>query len=271
MTELAKHMKDPHKMSPEELDGAWEQQLAARTTLTEDYDGDFAGYAASLLGLHDAFYRNSDGQLVLLDHGVKCIDEGTPGGVRIAGAGILEGIDQTVTMLETLDLDVIHCHDDCGAARLYAQLHNIVDVHPDELAKQFTIEIARRLGIQHHHIRKEQLRRPPIHVATVVYYSGVKAFDPAQLPDALPQGFVITRALHHSPQSAQTEADVACQIAFGSHGFGNRFDGKNPLIIVPVGNPHRPRLSLEALSAELQPVVSTYEDRVRISGFESPF
>jgi hypothetical protein len=84
----------------------------------------------------------------------------------------------------------------------------------------------------------------------------------------------VMRAIHNHGPSKKTAADevaVACQIAFGAHGFGDRFTPDNPLIIVPIGNPHRDELSVERLKEELEPVVEQYGDRVLVSGFTSPF
>src|SRR3989338_5589297 len=248
------------------IDMLWEEQMTARRPLINTFDGDFAAFVTTLPDLHEAFYRTSDG-VVVPEPAVKCIDEGTDGGVRVAGVGVLMSLDKIVAALEGLQIEVVHSHDGCGAAALAAtQTGTHVD-DPDKLGQEFAAKVAKRLGARHHHIRREQLRRPQnMHVATVVYYSGVKAFNPA-LSDKLPNGFTITRALHAFPPPAQKEADIACQIAFGAHGFDERFTSAHPLIIVPIGNPHRPELSVEALTAELQPVLNTYGDRVMIAGF----
>lgn len=249
----------------------WEKEISLRRTLIGPYGSDFAALAGSLTQLHRAFYRDEKGKLRLKDRGVKCIDEGTPGGVHIAGCGILYGIDQTVAMLSSIEPDTVHSHDDCGGARKYAADHGIDADNTDILGQEFAAAVADRIGAKHHHIRREQLRRPPSrHTATVVYYSGVKAFAPDELPE-LPKGFTITRALHLSPISARDEVAFTCQIAFGPHGFGERFTAEDPFIVVPVGNPHNSPLGVAALTAELQSLTKLYGRRLQISPFQSPF
>jgi hypothetical protein len=239
----------------------------------ETWDGDFKAFTGSLPQLNTAFYRTEDGLLVPSPK-VVCIDEGTTGGIRIAGAGILLGAKETIEMLRELEIQTVHSHDGCGAAALAAKEAGKYLDEPDRYGQEFAAEVAEALGAKHHHIRRDQLRRPQtMHDATVVYYSGVKAFNPARHKD-LPKGFTIIRAIHNHGPSKKTAADevaVACQIAFGAHGFGDRFTPDNPLIIVPIGNPHRDELSVERLKEELEPVVEQYGDRVLVSGFTSPF
>ncbi len=177
---------------------------------------------------------NHQKMLELTDRGMRCMDEGTPGGVRLAGSGILLGLKRAEqfarSAMEDGGLDFIGYHLDCGAAASYSATHG-----GDSFAnaKSFAEELADRLGIK---AKAVLLERPiGLHLARVVYYDVSGRFDPSRLPQ-LPKGFVVSRKYHQDPTTALWETEMAISIALGSHGFGDLFDQSHPLFVVPVAD-----------------------------------
>jgi hypothetical protein len=127
------------KLDP--VESAWQVQLDARKTLMETWDGDFKAFTGSLPQLNTAFYRTEDGLLVPSPK-VVCIDEGTTGGIRIAGAGILLGAKETIEMLRELEIQTVHSHDGCGAAALAAKEAGKYLDEPDRYGQEFAAELS---------------------------------------------------------------------------------------------------------------------------------
>ncbi len=203
---------------------------------------------------------------------VSCIDEGTPHGhIRFAGSGILN--DDILVLMENLLRDgklwCITSHDECSAAKLFAQIHDLKLSEADAYAGELLENVARQLKVGYKHIPIGEMKRPPdLHTARIIYYAGTDAFDPTKAID-MPNGFVISRA-HMDAENAQKEAGIAADIAFGDHGFGDLFTGDTPLHIVAIGKPNSQEFSAKNLTGELKPIKSKYGDRVIIDGFTAP-
>ncbi|KKT19589.1 MAG: hypothetical protein UW03_C0016G0046 [Candidatus Peregrinibacteria bacterium GW2011_GWA2_43_8] len=59
------------------------------------------------------------------DKVIRCIDEGTPGGVHLAGSGILMDAAQLTASLRAMGATGITSHSHCGAAGLYAKAQGL--------------------------------------------------------------------------------------------------------------------------------------------------
>ncbi|MBM4417800.1 MAG: flagellar basal body-associated FliL family protein [Chloroflexi bacterium] len=169
----------------------------------------------------------------LKDTHLRCIDEGTPGGLHMAGSGVLyqnavEDLRGKITGIWT--------HENCGAAALYVKNKKIQTESPDAVADDEAKKLAEKLGIPYlGRIAAKDMRRPTdIHTARAIYYDGTGSFDPTLIP-GMPQGFIISRKLISDPAYARAEVEVAIGIALGEHGFGSHFTGAHPLYVVIVG------------------------------------
>ena len=49
---------------------------------------------------------------------LKCMDERTPGGIHLAGAGILLGLCNAVEFVKRANIDKVTWHEECGAVGL---------------------------------------------------------------------------------------------------------------------------------------------------------
>ncbi|MDO8560120.1 MAG: hypothetical protein Q7S23_03770 [bacterium] len=194
-----------------------------------------------------------------------CIDEGCPGGVNLAGSGILLGVEGAARIAHDAGVTAITSHEECGAAKLWAKQSGKNAETSDDYGKEFSAELAKKLGVSYCHLPLSEMTRPAgLHVARVIYYDGTGTFDPARLPE-LPPGFVISRR-YLDTEYALRECGIAISIALGDHGFGARFTPKEPLLIVAIGHPTDPALSLEKLRAELEPVAAAEGPRVAVDG-----
>lgn len=152
-----------------------------------------------------------------------CIDDGIlDNEVSIAGSGILIGHNRAVKIYGSLpNLEVITSHAGCGAAALWAEQNNDPR-DPDEIGIEFAQQVAERLGLKHRHI--EKLYRPHFHAARCAYIIANHLFQPGngRAPEHLPIGFTINYR-HVGADIACDELILATNIAYGDHGFGNRF------------------------------------------------
>jgi len=195
----------------------------------------------------------------LKDRSLRCIDEGTPGGLHCAGSGILMDESVAVEEFKKAGVDGIYSHEECGAAGIYAKQKGLDPAKSDEYGIDFAKRLAKKLNVPYKgHIGIAEMARPSgLHVARVSYYDGTGKFDPSKAKD-LPNGFVVDRN-HHSKEYALQEMKVSINIALGSHGFGEKFTTEQPFMLIAVGD--------ENLKKELEPLAAEFSGRVKIDGF----
>lgn len=200
----------------------------------------------------------------LSDRGIRCMDEGTPGGIRLAGSGILLGLDKAEQFARRAisdgGVDFVSYHRDCGAAGVYTAKHGgeIFDN-----AKSFVEDLAERLGVE---AREVKLERPEgLHIARAIYFDTNGSFDPSRVA-GMPAGFVIS-AKYHDEVDALAELDMAISIAMGSHSFGDLFDREHPLLVVPVAT-HSSQLNqtLSRVSQYLDKLARSKRERIKVDG-----
>jgi len=160
----------------------------------------------------------------LKDRTCRCIDEGTPGGIHIAGSGILLSQEKAIEYLNNAKASGITSHEGCGAAALAGKD-----------AIEWAKELSKKSGIPYvGHITAQEMNRPSeMHDARVVYYDGVGDFDYNSVND-LPKGFIISRK-YIEKDYALDELGVSVDIAQGGHGFGDLFTEENPFHIIVIG------------------------------------
>jgi len=230
-------------------------------------------YVRSLSSLSDAFRPG--------DHTLRCIDGRTPGGARLAGSGILLGLEKAKAFAQAAQCDRITYHEDCGAARAFA-LENHRDAgEATTCAREFAEELAQALGLP---CAETPLVGPPgFHDETVIYYDGTGLANPSRV-SGLPKGFVISRAYFGDDFPAALEqVKFVVGIALGEHGFGELFTREHPLRVVAIGHPEETttatsagkgagapssgRLALQQLMQELGLLELPAGERVVIEGF----
>ena len=240
----------------------WSSQAPIFTKL---YTQGATTYVQSLQNLEAAFHEN--------DRTLRCIDERTPGGIHLAGSGILlpeDEIEHVVKRLKKEGVEGVWSHAHCGAAALYAQQNNLDMEKGDEYGKEWADTFAKRLGVPYlGHIDSDQLSGPAeFHIARVAYYVGSSHFDPSRV-EGLPPGFVINRG-YLSPKYAKFEADLSVKIATGEHGFGRLITKETPFLLIVVADLKDQSASLKQLKAELSPIEHASGGRVRVDGFTAP-
>lgn len=202
----------------------------------------------------------------LKDRCLRCMDEGAPGGIHLAGSGILMNLAEAERIVKEARIEGIYSHEECGAAGIYAKKENLDPASADEYGEEWAKTLAERLNLPYlGHINIGEMRRPVgLHIATVAYYDNTGEFDYA-LVSALPPGFVISRK-YLSAEYAKMELATAASIALGHHGFGDKFTAKSPFIIVILvkkDDPIKPELLTEA-----NDVAREYGDRVKVDCIE---
>lgn len=242
-----------------------------RNVLENIYRVGFNKYIEDLPGFENAFR--------LSDRSVRCIDERTPGGLHIAGSGILMDKEKVIRLLTETDIDGIFSHKECGAANLafkllddsrkIALLERTEDNEADAIelfSKEWAMELADAVAVKY----KGHLDVNPhgFHVARVAYYDGTGKFDPSKVP-ALPPGFVISRRLLDKEYSLR-ELEIAISIATGDHGYGDRISKVSPFLVIPIGSSDDQSFSAQKLVDETQKLVATCNGKVELSGFIAP-
>jgi hypothetical protein len=186
--------------------------------------------------------------LQLKDKNLRCIDEGTIGGIHLAGSGILLNLDQAISFCQKAEIKGVYSHAECGAAKIYAKKESLDPAEADEFGIEWAKTLAEKLKIPYlGHLEISQMARSSgLHTAVAVYYDGTGEFDCSQVAE-LPKGFIISRRYLDSDY-AKLELKMAIEIALGSHGFGQKFSIRDPFIIVVLAknDPDSKKFLLEA-------------------------
>lgn len=239
------------------LKNEWKNQ---QLIMQKVYDLGFANFAKSIPQIQKAF--------TLKDRSLRCIDEGTPGGIHLAGSGILFNLnkEKLKRFVSVAKVDGVYSHKNCGACKLYARMNNLASSDYDNLGIVWAKELAAQLNVPYKGHINEDLKRPKeFHNARVVYYDGTGSFDYSQV-NQLPPGFIISRR-YLDLEYALKELEIAIDIAFGNNGFGERFTVNTPLIIAPIGDSKNKRFSVKTLKAEINNFIAKYGNRIIIDSF----
>ncbi|MFH0861873.1 MAG: hypothetical protein V1875_02480 [Candidatus Altiarchaeota archaeon] len=228
------------------------------------YAEGFSAYSLSLRDLSAAFIRS--------DRVVRCIDEGTPGGIRLAGQGILLGLDKTVDVLRDAEVEGVTAHQGCGACGIYAKNAGLECNITDKYGVEWSKKLAEALDVHYKGLilGKNMLRPKGRHIARITYYDGSGRFDCAK-SRGLPPGFVISRRyLEKHYEYARQEIEISISIAMGPHGFGEMLTKEDPYMVVAIGDPQDDTFSVEKLRGEIEHLADKYGGRVKVDGFIAP-
>ncbi|MFA5129370.1 MAG: hypothetical protein WC477_00450 [Patescibacteria group bacterium] len=234
---------------------SWDAQQSFFDAIEKD---GMQSYAKTISNLADAF--------VLRDRILRCMDEGTPGGIHAAGSGILMSKEDAVAFAKRANIEGITAHSGCGACGLYAKDARIHEDDPDACGPEWAQSFSESIHVPYAgNITANQMARPPeYHIARIAYYDGTGSFDFSRAP-TLPPGFVISRAYLDSSYALK-EMNVAVAIALGHHGFGELFTKEHPFRLVAIAQTAD---ELASLQAELESVVALSDGRVVVDGFVS--
>lgn len=246
-------------MSPEQHQHPIHDWEAIKPIFDQIKKEGFSSYASSLEGLANAF--------TLKDHCIRCIDEGTPGGIHIAGSGILMEEQSAIEAIKKAHAEGIYSHENCGAAGLYAKANGLDPAHADEYGKAWAKKLAELAGVPYlGHIDASTMKRPEhYHNARVAYYDGTGSFEPTAV-EGLPSGFVISRKYLDADYAAK-EAQVSVNIATGDHGYGELITSEEPFYLIAIGDEIHPA---EDLAKELSAIAEASDGKVKILTLNEP-
>ncbi|MFB6225893.1 MAG: hypothetical protein ABEJ02_00915 [Candidatus Paceibacteria bacterium] len=237
-----------------EKNSLWKQQQDICSSIYED---GFARHFQGLSRIREAFQPS--------DRAIRCIDDGTPGGIHLAGSGILLSLEEAGRIIsEITEVDGIYSHENCEIAALEAERVDY-EGSVDELSEKAAKELAAEVNIPYlGEISADNMSRPvDFHSARAIYYDGTGDFDWSQV-EGLPTGFTISRKYIYSDY-AKEELGICIDIAFGERGFGARFDSETPLLIVIFAENHE---ELEVMQQEIRDVTKHYDsDRIQIDTY----
>lgn len=250
---MTEHIKEHEKHpSPKEY---WEAQ---QPIFDQIYSEGMENYVKTIPELEKSFK--------LKDRDLRCIDERTPGGIHLAGSGILMSDKKLEKTLFNADIKNVWTHEECGAAKLYAQKNGFNQEKSDEYARAWGETLEKKFGIKYRgHIKSAELQGPGgLHIARLAYYDATGQFDFQNVKE-LPPGFIISRK-YLEADYAKAEMKVAISIAMGAHGFNDLINKKTPFIIVPIADGRDNKLSLKQLKNELKTIAQN-NPAVIIDGF----
>ncbi|MEI7425098.1 MAG: hypothetical protein WCK10_03205 [Candidatus Staskawiczbacteria bacterium] len=221
----------------------------------------FAKYAETVQDLPDAFNLEKHKPAENINNCICCMDERTPYGLHSAGSGILLSKEAFDDYFEKSGAKSISSHTGCGAAKLFVEKMGLAG-DPDVIAREWAEQKAKEKGVPHIHLEVEK----PFHFARVCYYDGTGKFNYKGV-EGLPAGFVVGRK-HMTKEASLAEGNVAKNIIFGDHGFGEEFLNKeNPFMFVAVGETEQ---QTEELKSELIELTKSFGDSVVVDGFVNP-
>ena len=214
----------------------------------------------------DAYVRSRPsvgGAFRLRDRCIRCIDGRVSGGVRLAGSGMLLGLEGALEFARLAGATGVTYHRDCGAARLWAERAGIDVADAPRHAREFAEHLADTMRVPCSEAKLEGT--PGFHDELVVYYDGTGTLDPSGSP-WLPKGFVVSRA-SLEPTYALEETELAISLALGPMGFGELFTPDTLLRVVAVGSDNT---QLSDLHAEVGPLMPQFGGRAAADWLLAP-
>jgi hypothetical protein len=191
---------------------------------------------------------------------LTCVDEGTVGGIHLPGSGVLMQTEERREAVRNAGVEEFTTHDNCGAFAIAFPY----DRNPNRACCEWGQREAALLELPFRHIPASGMDRPAhLHTATVIYYDATGVFN--RIP-GLPTGFVVSRKHFNT---APKDLALCLDIAFGPHGFGDRFTPRYPLHVIPLAHPTDMSLSLAVLQREVGQAIAQYGRRVRLSGVKT--
>ena len=235
----------------------------------------------------------------------RCIDEGTvhmnnqKDSLFIAGSGILfpagsydERLVKVAKLFLKQEVQTVTSHEGCGAAGIAwntltesekAELQQEGVNDSDQYGKKWSMDLQAKMNelkddnmkdIKHEYIfNREMSRSKEFHNARTVYFDLTGEFNPGKLGDVVPKGFVVDYGdvvSSNEDNEVQNypfaELRVTFSIAFGDHGFGNRFTKDNPFIVVIISSSEK-ELEVIKERIESKELPEEHKDNIKVDGF----
>lgn len=162
---------------------------------------------------------------------------------NLAGSGILLSEIELEKVMKSLQgkITTLTSHEGCGAVvlafKLQTEAGNLASeiTSPDLYAQNWTETVAKKYGFTYEHISAQEFNYPEHHEMGLCLDGTGKLNLEAE---GLPNMFIShSFMLNKDEKYIATEAEILAGIAFGDHGFGNRFTEKDPFqILVIVGS-----------------------------------
>lgn len=192
--------------------------------------------------------------------------------VREGGSGILRTTEvndianRYVELAEKLGVKEVELtrHEDCGAEiKSGLDEESIVSYH--KLLKEKIQEKNSQLKVLLSTIDNktdEGKDLHSIHSERGIYFiNNVFPFNPEK-GEGLPQGFVFHGVCSDNPEYRIANAAVAIGIAFGNHGFGNRFSKEQPFLLMAIANSEEnANLAAQELEQAKQQFINAQSDK----------
>ncbi len=233
---------------------------------------------------------------------VGCIDDGTPRffdeegtaalQIGIGGSGILMSEEQRDRLATFLAEQIVagkkvrlHPHQECGAAKKASKNKEINKEEDfDAEATQFTQELLELIKkkvleldptqmnteIENAFVSIEEMTRPPgFHPAFGIYLETTGRFNPARpekpsVLDRLPPMFELGAKFLDAKHSTDN-IGVALEIAFGDHGFADKFTKEHPFVIALIvdASPGSQKIAQE-LKSNIQDFLKDHKHKDKI-------
>lgn len=242
----------------------WEDQ---QHTFKEIYSKGMVAYIKNNQCARKAFACN-DGCLC-------CVDEGTFGQEHLAGAGILwEDREKLKQYIRKAKIKKISSHENCGAAKIYTQLHNLDENKSDEYAVAFAKTLAEEMGLKWEHFSLEKMNRPEeFHISRIIYYDATNHFNYI-LANCFPPGLEVSRGLCDK-KNALAELKLCIQIILDNdNGYGQLITEETPIVICPIASGNNDELDRATLTEEIANFIlklgGDQRRRILVSGFTQP-
>ena len=202
---------------------------------------------------------------------IRCIDERTPGGIHVAGSGILlKNEAVAIQLFRQSGIRGITRHAQCGAEAIWAQQNSLTKAAAEEVLSERAQRVAKVLAVPYEFIGEKTMQKfGPMHQhqTATIYYDATGKFNPATIPD-LPLGFVVSRGIYEAETYPLSEVRLAQAIMFGAHGLGEQWFRKNnkKITIVSISTKNLPD---QKMNQELQTVLPKLSDLVILTGFDA--
>jgi hypothetical protein len=201
---------------------------------------------------------------------IVCVDDGvnTRKCVCLAGSGIFIQEHAARWLRHNgMRYDAVSYHPDCGACRAYVEQNNMED-DPYLVGKKWAQELAKQLNVDYIEVPEEQMTRPiGFHDARGLIIDGSARIQAHKYRKTLPPMFTCSYGAF--PKEAQgyllQEIEMICGIAFGPHGFSEKFTAETPFYVWIIGNNEIEFCNEQTLLQNIKPVLDKYSARIAIS------
>lgn len=245
--------------NPESVADAWEKSQTNKVIENLKLGRPIAEILPSLPDFHKVFSK----PLSILD----CSDGRVVSGPKLglAGVGILLSPEDRQRLAEGLKANgivAVSGHENCGAAGLAHPGDPNSDSHGYHNAK----EMAKEVGAEYLEVGVSQMRSP-FHDERALVVDESGRFDCANWGEFPAQFISSVPFFKLSDDYLKKEIAALTNIALGHHGFGERFDAKNPFyVLVSAMTPEK----LERIKALAKEAVASFGPRVQVDGFLAP-